>query len=187
MQLEEEIWKDIEGFEGKYQISSIGRVKSIDRILPHAIHGTWHIRERILKPHWNGQGQSQYMCVHLHSGKGKMSCLRIHRMVAETFIPNPDNLPQVNHIDGDKSNNAVSNLEWVTIQENVDHAWRNGLCENIVKAKQKPVVNLDTGERYASLADAERRYGNTFGGISHVINGKSKHAHGYRWAYAEEE
>ena len=181
-----ELWKDIPGFEGKYQISSRGRVKSVDRILPHANHGTWHIKERILKPHLNGPGNSKYWCVHLHSGKGKMTCLRIHRMVAEAFIPNPDNLPQVNHIDGNKNNNAVSNLEWVTELQNTSHAWENGLCINIVKAKQVPVINLDTGERFASIADAERNFGKSVGAISHVLNGKVQHAHGYRWAYAKE-
>lgn len=180
-----EEWKDIPGFEGKYQISSFGNVKSVDRILPHKTYGTWHIKERILKPHWNGQGNSKYQCVHLQSGNGKMSCISIHRLVAEAFIPNPDNLPQVNHIDGNKANNAVSNLEWATGQENTNHAWRTGLCKPIVDAKRRPVINLDTGERFDSLADAERSFGASFGAISHVLNGKHKRAHGYRWAYAE--
>ena len=181
-----EVWRDIEGFEGHYKVSNLGRVKSCDRVLPHQTHGTWHIKERILKAHSSGPGKSKYTTVMLHCGNGNMECKKIHRLVAEAFIPNYDNLPQVNHIDGVKSNNTVSNLEWVSGQENVDHAWRNGLCNNIVKAKQRPVVNLDTGERFDSLADAERSFGNSFGAISHVLNGKCEHAHGYRWAYAKE-
>lgn len=180
-----EEWKDIQGFEGKYQISSLGNVKSVDRILPHKKYGTWHIKERILKPHWNGQGNSKYLCVHLHTGNGKMICLNVHRLVAEVFIPNPDNLPQVNHIDGHKENNSVSNLEWVTSKKNTQHAWEHGLCEPIVNAKRQPVVNLDTGEFFNSVADAERSFGRSFGAISHVLNGKHKRAHGFRWAYAE--
>ena len=112
----------------------------------------------------------------------------IHRAVAEAFIPNPLNLPQVNHIDGNTENNVVTNLEWVTEKENMEHAWRTGLCENIVKAKQKPVVNVDTGERYASVAAAEKAFAKkTTGAIGHALNGKTKTAYGYRWAYAGTE
>ena len=183
---QDEIWKDIPGFEGHYQVSTRGRIKSCDRILPHKTHGSWHIKERILKPHLNGPGNSKYPTVHLHAGHGQMHCIRVHRIVAETFIPNPCKLPQVNHIDGNKNNNSIGNLEWVTSLENISHAWKTGLCENIVKVKRVPVVNLDTGETFASIADAERSFGKSIGAISHVLNGKSKTAHGYRWAYAKE-
>lgn len=182
---EVEIWKDIAGFEGMYQISSFGNVKSMDRILPHKTHGTWHIKERVLKPHWNGPKYSKYLTVFLHYGHGKTKCVRVHRLVAETFIPNPYNLPQINHIDGNKENNHVSNLEWITPAKNTEHAWKTGLCDGIVKAKQRPVINLDTGERFDSLADAERSFGKSVGAISHVLNGKHERAHGYRWAYVE--
>lgn len=181
----DEVWKDIPGFEGKYQISSLGRVKSCDRILPHKTHGTWHIKERILKTSGKGQGSHKYLFVMLHCGNGVMVCKKIHRLVAENFIPNPSNKREVNHIDGNTFNNSVSNLEWTTSLENTTHAWKNGLCKNIVKAKQKPVINLDTGEVFNSLADAERSFGKSFGTISHVLNGKHERAHGYRWAYAE--
>lgn len=182
-----EIWKDIAGFEGHYQVSNFGRIKSCDRILPHKIHGTWHIKERILKPHWNGAGRTNYQVVHLHVGNGRMRCVRIHRVVAETFIPNPQNLPQVNHIDGDKKNNFVQNLEWVSSEENVAHSWKTGLCNGIVNAKRKPVFNLDTGETFNSIADAERSYGGSIGTISHVLCGTRKTAHGCKWAYVKEE
>jgi hypothetical protein len=183
---DEELWEDISGFEGHYQISSYGRVKSCDRILPHKTYGTWHIRERMLKQHMSGPSDNKYYEVMLHVGEGNMVAKKIHRMVAEAFIPNPLNKPEVNHIDGNKANNRVDNLEWVTGQENVDHAWRTGLCINIVKAKQRPVINLDTGERFASVADAERSFGKSIGAISHVLRGVTKTAHGYRWAYAKE-
>ena len=185
-QIDEEIWKDIVGFEGHYQVSSYGRIKSCDRILPHKIYGTWHIKERILKPHLNGSGSAKYFTVRLHTGEGRMICIYVHRVVAEAFIPNPYNFSQVNHIDGNKKNNSVSNLEWVTPLVNTTHAWQNGLCENIVKAKQVPIVNLDTGEIFVSIADAERSFGKSSGAISHVLCGKCNTAHGYRWAYVKE-
>ena len=180
-----EVWKDIVGFEGYYMVSNYGRVKSCDRILPHDTHGIWHIRERILKPGKIGV-KKKYASVALQTGHGQLDSKRVHRLVAEAFIPNPDNKPEVNHIDGNTQNNCVANLEWVTPQENMDHAWRTGLCENIVKAKQRPVINLDTGERFDSITDAERSFGKSTGSISHVLNGKHERAHGFRWAYAEE-
>ena len=181
-----EEWKDIPGYEGKYQVSSLGNVKSVDRILPHKTYGTWHIKERLLKPNLHGPNNSKYFTVFLHSGEGKMKEFKVHRLVAQAFIPNPHGLPQVNHKDGIKTNNVVSNLEWVTSVENTKHAWENGLCKPIVKAKQRPVINLDTGERYDSLADAERALGKSIGTISHALNGKHERAHGYRWAYVKE-
>ena len=181
--LEGETWAYISGFENQYMVSTHGRIKSCDRFLPHKLHGTWHIKERLLKQVRSPFG---YMAVSLQLGKGKMKTIRVHRAVADAFIPNPGNLPQVNHIDGNKTNNNVSNLEWVTEQGNVDHAWSTGLCMPIVKAKQRPVINLDTGERFDSIADAERSFEKQTGSISHALNGKHERAHGYHWAYAKE-
>lgn len=103
-----EQWKDIEGFEGKYQISTWGRVKS-------TVTGVEHI----MLPYKNKKG---YLKIGLGDGHGKCLKYRINRLVAQAFIPNPYNLPQVNHKDGNKENNSFTNLEWVSDAENKEHA-----------------------------------------------------------------
>jgi len=109
-----EIWKEIEGFEGRYQVSNLGRVMSLV---------TNHGKQRQkLKP----QYERRYMFVNL-SVKNRGHTKDVHRMVANAFVPNPDNKPMVNHIDGVKLNNNASNLEWVTCSENHKHAYASGL------------------------------------------------------------
>ena len=114
----DEIWKPIEGYEDLYQVSSYGRVKSNDRT-EICKNGLVRFREgKILKPHQNYNG---YLWVSLcKNDKRKKN--KIHRLVAQAFIPNINNKPQVNHIDGNKHNNNLKNLEWVTSKENMEHA-----------------------------------------------------------------
>lgn len=112
-----EIWKDIVGFSGLYKVSNLGRIKSVDKKVNNN-GGLQHREERILKTRLNRHGYLQVVL-----SKNKSYTKTIHRMVAEAFIPNIKNKPQINHIDGDKTNNCVSNLEWATRQENMQHAY----------------------------------------------------------------
>lgn len=118
-----EEWRDIQGYEGLYQVSNLGRVKSLERKVKGGWNNTRTVGERILKPCVNVEG---YPKVSLCK-EGAIRRFPIHRIVAQAFIPNPDGKPEINHIDGCKENNSVSNLEWVTRSENELHAWRTGL------------------------------------------------------------
>lgn len=118
-----EIWKDVQGYEGQYQVSNLGRVKSIKRKLANGRTVT----EKILNSSSKKKTQDGYLMVAL-AGK----TFRVNRLVATAFIPNPDNKTVVNHIDGNKENNKADNLEWATISENMLHAYRCGLKKAMI-------------------------------------------------------
>lgn len=194
-----EMWKNLKGYENQYKISNFGILKrkektNIDKratrkIIPeHIVKGTVYN---------NGKG---YIMINLPENTRKL----IHRLVAETFIPNPENKPQVNHIDGNKLNNRVDNLEWVTAKENVHHAIRTGLVD-IEKQREngrktiKKNSNANTSKRgvvmidkntnkilkeYISVHEAENEHNNKH--ISDVCKGKRMTANGYKWKYKEE-
>ena len=120
--MEKEIWKDIKGYEGFYQVSNLGRVRGLDRVVNHGSHNTTRkIKGRIIKAGNNGTG---YLFSPLQKdGKVKQVC--VHRLVAQAFIPNPKNKPQVNHKDKVRDNNKSSNLEWCTVRENICYSGLN--------------------------------------------------------------
>ena len=121
-----EEWKDIKGYEGKYQVSNLGKVKSLQRW-----SGTkFYDREYILNNYVNKK--NGYVYVYL-TKNNKSKNIRLHRLVAEEFIPNPNNLPQVNHKDCNKENNNASNLEWCTASYNVKYAFEYGKAKSNLK------------------------------------------------------
>lgn len=121
----QEIFNPIKGFEGLYEISQLGRVKSVARISPHGSGNDLTIKERILK---QGNGTNGYRYVVCRK-EGKSHTLYIHRLVAIHFVDNPNNYPQVNHEDGNKSNNTALNLEWCTQSQNMRHAVDTGIIK----------------------------------------------------------
>lgn len=137
-----EIWKDIPGYEGLYQVSSTGKVKSLKRRI-YDINNKKVIfieRDMILKPSENNKG---YYTVKLQKDKQKKT-ITIHRIVANTFLDNSDNLPQINHIDGNKHNNNVENLEWCDNTYNFKHATDNKL----IKTRKIKVKDIETNIEY---------------------------------------
>lgn len=186
-----EIWKWIYGYENMYQVSNFGRVRSVDRyvyceVSPNKLQ---HIYGKVLKQGTNHKG---YPIVYL-SKDGKQKTITVHRLVALTFIENPLNLPQVNHIDGDKTNNQVDNLEWCNNSYNQIHAHKTGLFpkyEDTIgwgrPAKAVAMLDLNTGKvlrTFDTLASVKRETGINQFNVRSVCVGDRHHAGGYGWKF----
>lgn len=169
-----EIWKDIIGYEGVYQISSFGRVKSL--------HNKAGIKELIMKPHKKYNGYYQIRL----KNKGTEKDFSIHRLVALHFIPNPENKPQVNHLNEDKSDNRVENLEWCTQAYNNIYGTR---IERVKNKVGKPILQYDLEgkflKEYPSLAEASKQNKFSMGNLSACCLGRYAQANGYIWKYKE--
>jgi len=178
----EEIWRDIPCFEGIYQASNLGRIKSVRRIAQKLYKGNRIVKEKIMSGTKNEDGYLKVHFKHNNLSKGFF----IHRLVALTFIPNPLKKPQVNHIDGNKLNNNISNLEWVTNLENQQHAWKNGLKKGTF-ANNKKVLQFDLQNnlvnKYISITDASKKSGVHLSNISMCCNLKRKIAGGFIWRF----
>jgi hypothetical protein len=158
-----EIWKDIKGYEGLYQVSNLGRVKSLGNSKSK--------KEKILKPFKRGRG---YLTVKLFNNNKKKQIF-IHRLVAETFIDNPDNLPQVNHKDENKQNNLLDNLEWCTNKDNARYSFSKEILATNINTKEKII--------FTSIGEA-RKLG--FNHVSDCCLNKRKQDKGYVFEYIKE-
>ena len=178
-----EEWKDIEGYEGFYQVSNKGRVKSVERKVWDSGKQSYNtIKERILKPGKDGYG---YLKVDLCK-YGQPRSITVHRLVATAFLDNPKNLPQINHIDENKENNCVNNLEWCTSKYNNNHGTRT---ERAAKTISKPVLAISKDKKsylyFNSIMDAERLGGFNHSSISLCCRGERKTHKGYTWSFVE--
>jgi hypothetical protein len=168
------IWKTIHGTDGAYQVSDTGLVKTTKT-------------GRILKPAIDQRGYER-VCLFKADRDRRY---KVHRLVAAAFIPNPENLPQVNHIDGNKRNNHASNLEWITNTDNMKHAKETGLRvghEQFCESRRKRVIatNIQTGESivFESILAAIKGIGTQH--VFDVLKGKRKQAKGYTFALEED-
>lgn len=182
---EVEIWKDIEGFSGLYQISNLGNVKSLSKKVNSRFGLHRNVRERVMKATDRGNG---YLCVCLCKD-GSKELHSVHILVATHFINNPDNKPEVNHIGGNTKDNRWFKLEWATRQENIDEAFERGAWDNM-NNKYKGVLNRCAklndekvrdirniyNEGNISIRKLAAKYGVTHSGISDIIH-KRKWAH----------
>ena len=189
--MENEVWKDIVGYEGLYQVSNLGIVKSLKRKVYAGRNRMRWQYERILSNNkTNGNG---YIVVSLNK-ESKSKNKYVHRLVAEAFLENPNNYKYINHKDQNTFNNNVNNLEFCTAQYNStyrDAHIKRGLKHRNNLVNSKKVYQLDENENiikeFPSMAEANRQLGTNHTSIYACINGKQKHAFGYKWKYADEE
>ena len=170
-----EIWRPVRDFEGLYEVSNLARVRSVDRSITAVYKGTIYTRNlkgRILKQRKIHRG---YCAITLQSAS-----YFIHRMVAEAFVPNPDNLPEVNHKDENKLNNCADNLEWCDRLYNVNYGTG-------IQRREKSIEQLTMAGQhiayYSSIIDAARQLGHDQSYITKACRGIRKSAYGYQWRY----
>ena len=174
----QEIWKDVVGYEGLYQVSNLGRIKTFERKRFKKIENSFLMkktgREIIMKTSKNCGGY-ETVCLHRN---GEIKQFKVHRLVAMAFIPNPNNLPQINHKDENKANNSVENLEWCTERYNNSYGTRK-------ERASKSVYCVELNKTYKSMTEAGKEIGLPFGNISKVCRGQNKTCAGYHWRYAD--
>lgn len=163
----EEIWCPIKGYEGIYEVSDKGRVRSLK-----------YGKERILKQRRDKDG---YIQVDLYKNCDQKTC-KVHRLVAQAFIPNPDNLPQVNHKDENKTNNSVQNLEWCDCKYNINYGTHN---QRISKPVLQFTKDGEFVKEWKSATDVKRNLGFAQQYISSCCTGKHKSAYNYIWKFKD--
>lgn len=161
-----EIWKDIEGYEGLYQVSNLGKVKGL--------------RKNIILSPSNGEYKKVILC-----NKGERITKPIHRLVAEAFLDNPYNKSQVNHINGDKLDNRLDNLEWVTQSENTVHAYKMKLNKPFKAIYYVLQYDLQGNfiKKWNCLKEISKNTNFNKPNIMYCCQGKYKQAYGYKWKY----
>lgn len=167
----------MKGYEGLYEVSDLGRVRSLNRYVNY-YGGLRLAKGKILKPVSVSGG---YLQVYI----GKKNVKLVHRLIAEAFIPNPNNLPCVNHKDENKTNNKLENLEWCDYSYNNRYNNKNlKIGEKLSKTLYQYTLDGEFVNTWTSLSECSRQTGYNNSAISNVCNGKQKTAYGFKWSYA---
>lgn len=180
-----EEWRDIEGYEGIYQISNYGRVKAVDRLINDSYGRIWLRKGQIRSTHIDRFGYEKVILCKNNTQKHFF----IHRLVAMAFVSNPDNFPLINHIDEDKLNNRVENLEWCTPRYNSNYGSRNKKLSAKLKLIKtgKPIAQYSLNgillRIYKNAEEAARQNSFWRTNISACCRGVKKTAHGYKWKF----
>ena len=175
---QDEIWKDIKGYENQYQISNLGNIRALSR--KGQRKGVERMETRI--SNWG------YPIISIWKNN-KQKTFSVHRLVAETFIANPNNKAEVNHKNGIKTDNRVENLEWVTREENIQHAYNTGLNPRSLPmpevVKMPKIICCETGDVFNSITEASHKYNVSISHLSSCLNGKDnrKTVGGWHWLY----
>lgn len=174
--MQEEIWKDIQGFESRYMVSNYGRVKSMKY--------RHHNKIEILKQ----ENNHKYKRVCLVTKEGIKKHFRVHRLVAQAFIPNPNNFSEINHKDEDTSNNFANNLEWCEHPYNINYGTRN---EKVRAKIIKPILQFSKNDefikKYNSIIEIEKKLKYNRSNIIACAKGRISSSYGYKWKYANKE
>lgn len=200
--LENEEWRDVVGFEGCYVVSSLGRIATVSHVVNYTsnyngiqIHRKFNVKSQIRKPYYDKKG---YVVTTLRDGKN-VKLLKVHRLVALAFIPNPQRLPEVNHKDEDKTNNRVDNLEWCTCKYNCNYGTRNnkiayhtcqnhrnGSFDNGNKKRRKAIVAISATDGATIFFDKLTDLNNSDferHTVSKYCKKSDKIYKGYHWMY----
>lgn len=178
----EEIWKDIPYYEGYFQVSNYGNVRALERRFYDIMDRERVFKGRAIKSFYKGK----YEAVALHK-EGTIKKFFVHRLVAMAFIPNPDNLPCINHKDENPSNNYVGNLEWCTYAYNANYGGRGDRCyesmrkNGFVKDVYQFTKQGEFVAKYRTIEEAKRKTGLSH--IGSVLRGERKHCGGFLWSY----
>ena len=173
-----EIWLPIEGYENLYEVSNLGRVRSLEHTVLRKNGVKLKVPGKILKPRTNNSG---YLMVRLYKN-GIWRDFLLHRIVSTAFLPNPDKKPQVNHLSENKQNNSVENLEWCTAKENNNYGTKN---KRASEKLSKPVLCVELNQIFQSITEAAKHFNVTTSNIGSVLAGRSKTAGGYHFEFAE--
>ena len=180
-----EVWRDVVGWENSHEVSNLGRIRTKERTRASKQGSVSYVVPKIKETYLDEDGYER-VCLY-EDNRNKL--LGVHRIVAEAFVPNPENLPQVNHKNGLKADNSESNLEWVTGQSNIQHSIEAGLRDPHVYSI--PIIRVEDNKIFNSIAELHREIGGSYNGVAHMLKalnpGETACIQGRHYKYATQD